>query len=58
MDSAKVESTQILQLFAELNSKRQKQVHRQALKQATAILVKGVKSNFRQVVKKPNARNR
>ena len=58
MDSAKVESTQILQLFAELNSKKQKQVHKQALKQATVILVKEVKSNVRQVVKKSNTRNR
>lgn len=53
-----VDAKQVLQMFAELDSKRQKKVHRDALKKATGILLKEVRKNFRTVVKKPNSRNR
>lgn len=53
-----VDAKQVLQLFAELDSKRQKKVHRDALRKATGILVKEARKNFRTVVKKPNSRNK
>lgn len=53
-----VDAKQVLQLFAELDSKRQKKAHRDALRKATGILVKEARKNFRTVVKKPNSRNK
>ena len=53
-----VDARQVLQMFAALDSKKQKKVHRTALRKATAILVKEAKRNFRSVVKKPNAKNK
>ena len=58
MANATVDVKQVLDMFAELNSKKQKQAHRAALKKATGILIKEVRKNFRQVVKNPNAKNR
>lgn len=57
-NAAVVDTKQVLEMFAELDSKKQKKVHRTALRKATGILLKEVRKNFRQVVKKPNARNR
>ena len=53
-----VDTRQVLKMFAELNSKKQKKVHRTALRSATGILVRETRKNFRKVVKKPNSRNR
>ena len=52
-----VDARQVLQMFAALDSKKQKKVHRTALRKATALLVKETKRNFRSVVKQPNAKN-
>ena len=54
---ADVDVKQVLRMFAELDSKKQKKVHRTALRKATGILVKETRKNFRTVVKKPNSRN-
>ena len=53
-----VDARQVLQMFAALDSKRQKKAHRTALRKATGILVRETRKNFRKVVKNPNARNR
>ena len=53
-----VDARQVLQMFAVLDSKRQKKAHRTALRKATGILVRETRKNFRKVVKNPNARNR
>lgn len=58
MSNATVDAKQVLKMFAELDSKKQKKVHRTALRKATGILVKETRKNFRTVVKKPNSRNR
>lgn len=57
-NAAVVDTKQVLEMFAELDSKKQKKAHRTALRKATGILVKEVRKNFRQIVKNPNARNR
>lgn len=57
-NAAVVDTKQVLEMFAELDSKKQKKAHRTALRKATGILVKEVRKNFRQVIKNPNARNR
>ena len=56
-NAAVVDTKQVLEMFAELDSKKQKKAHRTTLKKATGILVKEVRKNFRQVIKNPNARN-
>lgn len=53
-----VDIDKVLQMFASLDSKKQKKVHRAALKKATGILVRETKKNFRKVVKNPNSRNK
>lgn len=53
-----VDTRQVLRMFAELNSKKQKKVHRTALRSATGILVKETRKNFKRVVRRPNSRNR
>lgn len=57
-NAAVVDTKQVLTMFAELDSKKQKKVHRTALKNATGILVREARKNFKSVVKKPNSRNR
>lgn len=57
MDRA-IDTRQVLAMFAELNSRQQKKVHRMALRKGTAILVKEARKNFKSVVRKPNSRNR
>lgn len=56
--SNSVDTKQVLKMFAELDSKKQKKVHRTALRSATGILVRETRRNFRKVVKKSNSRNR
>lgn len=56
-NAAVVDTKQVLTMFAELDSKKQKKVHRTALKNATGILVREARKNFKSVVKKPNSRN-
>lgn len=58
MNNITVDAKQVLRLFAELDSKKQKKVHRTALRKATGILVRETRKNFRTVVKNPNSRNR
>lgn len=58
MNSVLVDASSVLKMFAELDSKKQKKVHRTALKTATNILVREARKNFRKVVKKPNSRNK
>lgn len=53
-----VDAKQVLQMFAALDSKKQKKAHRTALRKATGILVRETRKNFRKVVRKPNSRNR
>lgn len=53
-----VDNKQVLKLFAELNSKRQKQAHRNALRQATNILVRETKQQLKSKLgRKANSRN-
>ena len=53
-----VDAKQVLQMFAALDSKKQRKAHRTALRKATGILVRETRKNFRKVVRKPNSRNR
>lgn len=55
--SSWVDAGEVLRLFADLDGKRQKKVHRDALRSATGMLVKEARRNFRTAVRKPNARN-
>ena len=48
-NAAVVDTKQVLEMFAELDSKKQKKEHRIALRKATGILVKEVRKNFRQI---------
>lgn len=58
MSNVEVDSRQVLRLFAELDSKRQKQVHRNALRQAANILVKETKRQLKSSLgKKASSKN-
>lgn len=53
-----VDAKEVLGLFADLNSRQQKQVHRNALRRAANILVKEAKTQLRfKLGKKANSRN-
>lgn len=45
-NAAVVDTKQVLEMFAELDSKKQKKAHRTALRKATGILVKEVRKEF------------
>lgn len=54
----KVDAKEVLGLFADLNSRQQKQVHRNALRRAANILVKESRTQLRyKLGKKANSRN-
>lgn len=58
MNNVEVDSGQVLKLFAELDSKRQKQAHRNALRLAANILVKETRKQLKSNLgKKANSRN-
>lgn len=53
-----VDAKGVLNMFADLNSRQQKNAHRNALKKGSTILVKQAKSNLKGVVKNPKSKNR
>ena len=52
-----VDTRSVLKMFAELDSKRQKQAHRSALRRGVNILVKEARKSLRTAVRKPNSKN-
>lgn len=52
MANIEVDSRNVLKMFAELNSKNQKKVHRIALAKALSILVKEARSTLKGVIRK------
>lgn len=51
MSNIIVDNKAVLNMFAELNSKRQKEVHRTALRKASGILIKQTRSNLKGIIK-------
>ncbi|WP_019539803.1 hypothetical protein [Proteiniphilum acetatigenes] len=51
MNNITVDDKQVLGLFADLTSKEQKNVYRQALRKGSAILINQTKSNLRSIIK-------
>lgn len=51
MSNITVDDRQVLNLFSELSSKRQKEVHKTALKTASNILIKQTRTNLRSIIK-------
>lgn len=52
-----VDAEQVLLMFAEMDSKRQKKAHRTALKKGTNILVKEARKQLKRSVKKSTSKN-
>ena len=52
-----VDTRSVLEMFAELDSRRQKQAHRSALRRGVNILVKEARKSLRTAVRKPNSKN-
>ena len=52
-----VDTRSVLKMFAELDSRRQKQAHRSALRRGVNILVKEARKSLRTAVRKPNSKN-
>ena len=52
-----VDTRSVLEMFAELDSRRQKQAHSSALRRGVNILVKEARKSLRTAVRKPNSKN-
>ena len=57
MASISVDPEKVLLMFSELDSKRQKKAHRNALRKGTNILVREARKSLKTAVKKPNSKN-
>ena len=54
----RIDAERVLYMFASLDSRRQAQAYRQALRRTANVIVREAKKNFRRVVKNPNSPNR
>ena len=52
-----VDTRSVLEMFAELDSRRQKQAHSSALRRGVNILVKEARKSLKTAVRKPNSKN-
>ena len=57
MASISVDPEKVLLMFSELDSKRQKKAHRNALRKGTNILVREARKSLKTAVKKSNSKN-
>lgn len=57
MASISVDPEKVLLMFSELDSKRQKKAHRNALRKGTNILVREARKSLKTAVKKTNSKN-
>ena len=57
MSSISVDTQKVLLMFSELDSKRQKKAHRNALRKGTNILVREARRSLKTAVRKSNSKN-